>query len=272
MKRLEKPIIKLPYDTDEECVDLCNLLNTLPGLETIESCCGHCRELYMVFFRCDNLDTLTRLGRAVDKRYSDYNFEIVLDTCDSNPKNRFWLRSRIVFETPSSMKNSVRSLINNIGYWFSDVFDDYFDSDGEISDCTEQERTLSWTTVKESQRLLACGLSPETADATYVFSPIWTPHWDFVPTITSPDDECDDANTLPCWTIGKLINILRNDFPYWNVTMDTQNVFAVNGVVEWAFLKSTLIENVVECLVDILNYGKENIKKSVVIIDNGHGK
>ena len=30
----------LPDDMDQEYVDLCNTLNTLPGVSTFESCCG----------------------------------------------------------------------------------------------------------------------------------------------------------------------------------------------------------------------------------------
>lgn len=35
---------------DKECVALCEELNKLPGVETTESCCGHGKHPYMIFF------------------------------------------------------------------------------------------------------------------------------------------------------------------------------------------------------------------------------
>lgn len=140
MKILENPSIQLPkFGMDAPCIELCNLLNCLPGLKTYESCCGHCKFPYQVFFRCDSLDTLTRLGRAVDRRYSDGNWEIVLDSGDAHPKNRFWLRSLKPFNNFFEMNESVKGLIENVEYWFNNGFDKYFDSDGEYSDYAKSE-------------------------------------------------------------------------------------------------------------------------------------
>lgn len=132
MKLLDEPCIQLPkFGMDAPCVDLCILLNRLPGVKTSESCCGHCKYPYQVFFCCDNLDTLTRLGRVVDRRYSDGNWEIVVDSGDAHPKNRFWLRSLKPFNDFFEMNESVNGLIENVEYWFNNEFDKYFDSDGE---------------------------------------------------------------------------------------------------------------------------------------------
>ncbi len=43
----------LPGDTDKECIPLCLLLNKLPGIQTIESCCGHRRDSFKIWFRCE---------------------------------------------------------------------------------------------------------------------------------------------------------------------------------------------------------------------------
>lgn len=42
-----------PKDIDNECVDICEAMNQLPGLYTIESCCGHGRTPYWIFFHLD---------------------------------------------------------------------------------------------------------------------------------------------------------------------------------------------------------------------------
>ena len=53
---------------DEECLDLCYALNHLPGVITLESCCGHCKDLYRIWFRCTNTVTLAILSRSVCRR------------------------------------------------------------------------------------------------------------------------------------------------------------------------------------------------------------
>lgn len=123
-----KKEISLPEDIDKQCIDLYYLLNSLPDTETYESCCGHEREVYMMFFRCHSIDVLTRLGRAVDKNYSDGNWEIVVDSADVSPYGCFWLRTKTVLKK-YELDLSLDGLIDNIKYWFNDEFDNYFDNE-----------------------------------------------------------------------------------------------------------------------------------------------
>ena len=80
-----------------------------------------------MFFKCTNIDVLTRLGRAVDKRYSDGNWEILVDDIDREPRGRFWLRAKHQYDV-STMEKSVKKLCDNILYWFNDEFDEHFNS------------------------------------------------------------------------------------------------------------------------------------------------
>ncbi len=274
MKIFDEPCVQLPkFGMDAPCVELCDLLNRLPGLETTESCCGHCKESYRVFFRCDNLDTLTRLGRVVDRRYSDGNWEIVLDTGDARPKNRFWLRSLKPFVCFEEMDKSVEELMNNILYWFDDRFDKYFDSDGEYTDITEQEHPLSWTTVDESKRLLQLGLSPETADATYA-RPKPVGEWKFlvIPHVQVDDSVCE---TVPCWTLGKLLQILDekcDESCKFSYNINGNEITLRDGVTEWTYFRRNLVGNVWEAVCCLLkNEEKRYQKKRIVLLDNGHG-
>lgn len=118
-------VIKLPDDMDVYCINLCNTLNRLPGCETYESCSGHGKHEYWIFFNCTDIDTLSRLGRAVCRNYSDGNWEILVDSCDGDPVGRFWLKTKTIIPI-SILKESINDLIENILYWFSDDFDDYF--------------------------------------------------------------------------------------------------------------------------------------------------
>lgn len=116
---------KPPKDLDIDCISLYYTLNRLPGVYTFESCSGHGVNAFNIWFFCDNIDTLSRLGRAVSPNYSDGNWEILVDTTDTNPKGCFWLRSVYVLGT-QALRESINRLIDNILYWFKDEFDNYF--------------------------------------------------------------------------------------------------------------------------------------------------
>lgn len=72
MRRLNA---KLEYDEwmDEEVVKLCNTMNSLPGIETSESCSGHGKTSLDVFFKVKaTAEGLFFLTRCVDNRYWNY--------------------------------------------------------------------------------------------------------------------------------------------------------------------------------------------------------
>lgn len=124
--KLNKSTVVLPPDMDVECVALCNVLNTLPGIETRESCCGHLKDRYSIWFHCENIDTLSRLARCVERNYSDGKWEVLVDSCDTSPRGFFWLRTKEPFSTEGEMEASWMRLIQNIDHWFKDDFDEYF--------------------------------------------------------------------------------------------------------------------------------------------------
>src|SRR5258708_32116345 len=55
------------YDAnmDPECVALCDVLNDMPGVRTCESCCGHGRHSFRIWFEIDVLDALRPLLTAI---------------------------------------------------------------------------------------------------------------------------------------------------------------------------------------------------------------
>lgn len=124
--RFQEPIITLPADIDKECVSICELLNSLPTVQTFESCCGHLKDTFNVWFFCDSIDVLSRLGRATNINYSDNNWEVVADSTDTHPYGVFWLRSKCIFKTQNELDTSLNRLIEGITHWFKDEFDDYF--------------------------------------------------------------------------------------------------------------------------------------------------
>lgn len=120
-----KKDVILPKDMDKECIELCELLNRLPNTETFESCMGHYKNVYSVWFKCMDIGVLSRLSRAVSRNYSMGKFEIVCDSTDTDPYGIFWLRGKEVIGK-HLLDGAISELIGNIKYWFDDKFDIYF--------------------------------------------------------------------------------------------------------------------------------------------------
>lgn len=55
---------------DDDCVELVKALNTLPGITTLESCCGHGQWPYQVHLRAESLDVLPQLCYWFNQRHS----------------------------------------------------------------------------------------------------------------------------------------------------------------------------------------------------------
>jgi hypothetical protein len=73
MKLAFSRVFRLPQDIDPEVIDLCNAINALPGLTTLESCCGHGTEPFTVYATFDS-PTATQAGLfflawCMDRRY-----------------------------------------------------------------------------------------------------------------------------------------------------------------------------------------------------------
>ena len=111
---------------DKECVELCKVLNNMKNLETTESCSGHLKNEFVIFFRCDNFSTLAKISRSVNRNYSDGKWELLVMDSDRRPCCLFLLRSKEPFKTESEMNESVNRLIDNLKYWQKDVFKEYF--------------------------------------------------------------------------------------------------------------------------------------------------
>lgn len=81
------------YDCfDPECVALCRVMNSLPGITTIESCCGHGISSFGVFFRYEASPEHERSGLclltlAQDRRYWRYGHQWKIELSISD---RFW--------------------------------------------------------------------------------------------------------------------------------------------------------------------------------------
>lgn len=89
---------KLDYDDhmDPEMIDLCNAMNSIPGIRTTQSCCGHGEGPAEVYFEADSPAGLFYLSRAVSRRYWEYGvlWTIMIPDCsDIRPVPYFLLTS-----------------------------------------------------------------------------------------------------------------------------------------------------------------------------------
>ena len=78
---------KIPDGIDVQCVALCKALNLLPGIETFESCCGHGKDRYAIWFTCKRLRDLPALLYWFDGCHSGfYSWRVVARTdCAMKP-------------------------------------------------------------------------------------------------------------------------------------------------------------------------------------------
>lgn len=113
----------MTYDEfmDKECVELCDALNSLEGVETFESCCGHFRKKYRIYFKLSSWYSLSLLARAFDIRYSSGKWRIAIGSTDTPSPiigtTVFMLESAVVFKTQKRMDKYIKEAINNIVYW-----------------------------------------------------------------------------------------------------------------------------------------------------------
>lgn len=51
---------------DKEVIPLCDALNKLHGISTVESCCGHGKHPFRIFFIAETLDNLPPVAYFLD--------------------------------------------------------------------------------------------------------------------------------------------------------------------------------------------------------------
>lgn len=112
---------------DKECIPICDALNSLHGMKTTSSCCGHCENRFMIFLNCNDAYSLSIIARSFDRRYSvtHQQWHIEMTTCDNGGYNYF-LHSEKEYDNDKDMMEDVLQLIDNIEHWKSDRFKEHF--------------------------------------------------------------------------------------------------------------------------------------------------
>lgn len=115
---------------DKECVKICDALNRLPSVRTMESCCGHGVGNFNICFYATDVRVINALARLMSHNYSKYawykdqngeyheNWKIKLDICDTMDFNHdilFLLEGNR--DNPNLFKEADEMADDVIEYW-----------------------------------------------------------------------------------------------------------------------------------------------------------
>jgi hypothetical protein len=78
----------MPSDImDQECINICNAINKLSGLYTIDSCCGHGKIEYRIWFKATSLEVLPPLLYYFDICHCGFaDWKVIVETdCGMSP-------------------------------------------------------------------------------------------------------------------------------------------------------------------------------------------
>jgi len=91
-----------PTDMDTICIQACNALNLLPGVETQYSCSGHGNDNGYIIFSCDDMSVLKSIAKAVlgiKFRAKEFNYKVHCWIVDISPywsdKDEYYSRDKI---------------------------------------------------------------------------------------------------------------------------------------------------------------------------------
>lgn len=78
----------MKYDggMDKECIAICDAINQIPGLQTVESCCGHGDKEFRVWFGVQDLENLPVLLYCCGHCHVGFRWNCLVDTdCRVSP-------------------------------------------------------------------------------------------------------------------------------------------------------------------------------------------
>ena len=112
------PISELRDRIDKECVNLCLALNSMSGITTIESCSGHGKDPYRIWFMPSSLDDLPPVLYWFDACHSGcYGWKVIVYTdCGMSP-------ARFMIEGPVSAYDDAEKIARLIFDYLHSVTD-----------------------------------------------------------------------------------------------------------------------------------------------------
>src|SRR5208337_4506476 len=90
------PKVEYTDKMDPECIALCDALNEIPKIATTESCCGHGKRNFLVFFTTDSFEALAEVCYYFHQCHSGVvDWKVIARTDCSMAANRFMIEGPI---------------------------------------------------------------------------------------------------------------------------------------------------------------------------------
>lgn len=123
------------------------------------------------------------------------------------------------------------------------------------------KQQLGWTTLEQSKKLIEAGLDPNTADMYYYKDQLCLIYGDsnYNNIFELFDSDGVSSNLTPCWSLGKLIELMPNDTYIYK---STQGKYYIHTTIELFGTKNDYKE-IIDAAVEIIIWLLENnyIKK-----------
>ncbi|KKM83450.1 hypothetical protein LCGC14_1309350 [marine sediment metagenome] len=108
---------------DPECVPLCDAINRIPGVRTTESCCGHDKGKFRVFFQPKDQRTLAILLYFLDSCHVGFRWDCAVYTDCAMLPARYYIQSQVEGDEAYEQANKVAEFIND---FMNDEFDEWW--------------------------------------------------------------------------------------------------------------------------------------------------
>lgn len=110
---------EIPYtDPDEpidyEIRDLVKYINSVDGIETVNSCCGHGEKPCQIWFKADSIEDVTKFIHRF--LYRNYNWRIIVDISDTEIDNKQWKNPTYLLESTITDCRYTYLAIENLTY------------------------------------------------------------------------------------------------------------------------------------------------------------
>lgn len=109
--------MKYPDNMDKECIKLCDAINRIEGLRTVESCCGHGKDNFRIWFIVKNQEHLPALLYYCDSCHVGFDWDCTVSTdCGMSPVI-FRLQSRVMgieaYEQSETIALEIENFLQN---------------------------------------------------------------------------------------------------------------------------------------------------------------
>lgn len=112
-------LIRYDKRMDAECIPLCDAMNSIKGIRTVESCCGHGKTSFDVWFKLDKkyFENLHIIARITCIRYGGFSNWTCTPYCDDIYKS-----NKLTFELSSGIAKGKKAydqadkMVENIHY------------------------------------------------------------------------------------------------------------------------------------------------------------